>query len=224
MDINDIETVIDSEEEKKITEIKGMLREILKNEFIIFIRDLCTSLKNNYSVNYSIKNTYTNALNYMISKDPNFLVDKKEEHESLLLLLNKPNYEELFFSKYNNLDAINILQEILVYYLVSFYNKDAFDNITIDNNIYSLIISLLKRININMEMIPKDNMNWIHNAERLLEVKVIDESTEELSSIEIRKEMNRLIENQTVLLAEYRYTSYAICIGVLSYATGKLSN
>jgi hypothetical protein len=107
---------------------------------------------------------------------------------------------------------------------VSFYNKDAFDNITIDNNIYSLIISLLKRININMEMIPKDNMNWIHNAERLLEVKVIDESTEELSSIEIRKEMNRLIENQTVLLAEYRYTSYAICIGVLSYATGKLSN
>jgi len=224
MDINDIEKVIDSEEEKKITEIKGMLREILKNEFIIFIRDLCTSLKNNYSVNYSIKNTYTNALNYMISKDPNFLVDKKEEHESLLLLLNKPNYEELFFSKYNNLDAINILQEILVYYLVSFYNKDAFDNITIDNNIYSLIISLLKRININMEMIPKDNMNWIHNAERLLEVKVIDESTEELSSIEIRKEMNRLIENQTVLLAEYRYTSYAICIGVLSYATGKLSN
>jgi hypothetical protein len=224
MDINDIEMVIDSEEEKKITEIKGMLREILKNEFIIFIRDLCTSLKNNYSVNYSIKNTYTNALNYMISKDPNFLVDKKEEHESLLLLLNKPNYEELFFSKYNNLDAINILQEILVYYLVSFYNKDAFDNITIDNNIYSLIISLLKRININMEMIPKDNMNWIHNAERLLEVKVIDESTEELSSIEIRKEMNRLIENQTVLLAEYRYTSYAICIGVLSYATGKLSN
>jgi hypothetical protein len=224
MDINDIETVIDSEEEKKITEIKGMLIEILKNEFIIFIRDLCTSLKNNYSVNYSIKNTYTNALNYMISKDPNFLVDKKEEHESLLLLLNKPNYEELFFSKYNNLDAINILQEILVYYLVSFYNKDAFDNITIDNNIYSLIISLLKRININMEMIPKDNMNWIHNAERLLEVKVIDESTEELSSIEIRKEMNRLIENQTVLLAEYRYTSYAICIGVLSYATGKLSN
>jgi hypothetical protein len=62
MDINDIETVIDSEEEKKITEIKGMLREILKNEFIIFIRDLCTSLKNNYSVNYSIKNTYTNVI------------------------------------------------------------------------------------------------------------------------------------------------------------------
>ena len=224
MDINDVEMVVDSEEEKKITEIKGMLREILKNEFIIFIRDLCTSLKNNYSVNYSIKNTYTNALNYLVSKDPNFLVDKKEEYKSLLSLLNKPNYEELFFSKYNNLDAINILQELLVYYLVTVYNKDAFDNITIDNNIYSLIISIFQKIDINMEMIPKDNMNWIHNAERLLEMKVIDESTEELSPIEIREEINRLLENETVLLAEYRYTSYAVCIGVLSYATGKLSN
>jgi len=211
-------------EQQKITEIRGMLKEILKNEFIIFVKDICMSLKYNYNI-VSIKNAYNNTLNYLLTKEYNFITNKKEELDILLDLLTKPNYEELFFSKYKNNNAINILQEILVYYLVSSYNKDAFDNITIDNNIYSLIICIFRKIdNFNMDMLPCNEMNWIHNAERLLEEKVIDESTVELSSNEIRKHINELVEHNTVLLAEYRYTSYALCIGILCYAMGKFSN
>lgn len=223
MDSKEID--IDSDEDKKLSEIRGMLKEILKNEFIIFVKDMCTSLKYNYSTIVSIKNAYNNTLNYLLTKEYNFLINKKEEFDILLELLNKPNYEELFFSKYKNNNAINILQETLVYYLVSSYNKDAFDNITIDNNIYSLILGIFKKIdNFNMDMLPRDEMNWIHNADRLLEKKVIDESTVELSPIEIKECINELIEHNTVLLAEYRYTSYAICIGILCYAMGKFSN
>lgn len=225
MNSKEIDIDIDSDEDKKLSEIRGMLKEILKNEFIIFVKDMCTSLKYNYSTIVSIKNAYNNTLNYLLTKEYNFLINKKEEFDILLELLNKPNYEELFFSKYKNNNAINILQETLVYYLVSSYNKDAFDNITIDNNIYSLILGIFKKIdNFNMDMLPRDEMNWIHNAERLLEKKVIDESTVELSPIEIKECINELIEHNTVLLAEYRYTSYAICIGILCYAMGKFSN
>jgi hypothetical protein len=182
------------------------------------------SFKNNYT-NYNIKNAYNNALNYLLTKEYNFITNKKEEFDTLLELLNKPNYEKLFFSKYKNDNAINILQEILIYYLVSSYNKDVFNDIMIDNNIYSLILCIFRKIdNFNIDMLPQDEMNWIHNAERLLEKKVIDESTVELSPIEIKECINNLIEHNTVLLAEYRYTSYAICIGILCYAMGKFSN
>jgi hypothetical protein len=224
MDSKDIDIIIDSKEDKQITEIRGMLKEILKNEFIIFVKDMSINLKYNYT-NYNIKNVYNNALNYLLTKDYNFITNKKKEFDTLLELLNKPNYEELFFSKYKNNNAINILQEILIYYLVSSYNKDAFDNIMIDNNICSLILCIFTKIdNFNMDMLPCDEMNWISNSERLLESKVIDESTSELSPSEIREHINNIIENNTILLAEYRYTSYAICIGILCYAMGKISN
>lgn len=212
---------MDSNDDKKIVEIKDYLKEILRNDFTIFVKDMYESLKYNSNINYNLKNAYNNALNYLLNKC--FINrTKKEELEILLDLLNKSNYEELFFSKYNNLEAIKIIQDILVYYLVSVYSIDAFDNGTIDNNIYSLILLLCHNNNINIDMIPTEEMMWLHKAYSLLEIKVIDESTEELTPSEIKEHINNLIEEQPLLLSDYRSSSYAVCIGVLSYLLEKI--
>jgi hypothetical protein len=219
MESKDIAITID--ETNKLHNIKHMLKDIIIKEFTDFVKDKVFCYKYDYNKSYNIINTYNNAYKYLINR--NFSDAKMEELDSLLEILSKSDYEYLFFSQYDNINAISVLQEVILYYLTSVYCHDAYNDVTIDNNIYSLILTIFQKNNI-ITMLPTEEMNWVHQAERLLEAQVIDSSTIELSPIEILEEMNKLIDKEPLLLADLRYSSYAICIGVLSYIKEKLSN
>jgi len=216
MDTKDIDVIID--ETNKLCNIKNMLHDIIIKAFTDFVKDKLSCYKYDYNKSYTIINTYNNAYKYLINRN-----DRIEDCDKILNILSNVDYEDLFFSQYNNMDAINVLQETILYYLTSVYCIDAYNNVTIDNNIYSLIMTIFHKNNMTT-ILPTEEMHWIHQSERLLEAQVIDSSTTELSSIEIREEMNKIIENDTLLLADMRYNSYAICIGVLFYIKEKLSN
>jgi hypothetical protein len=216
MDTKDIDIIID--ETNKLCNIKNMLHDIIIKAFTDFVKDKLSCYKYDYNKSYTIINTYNNAYKYLINRN-----DRIKDCDKILNILSNVDYENLFFSQYNNMDAINVLQETILYYLTSVYCFDAYNNVTIDNNIYSLIMTIFHKNNMTT-ILPTEEMHWIHQSERLLEAQVIDSSTTELSSIEIREEMNKIIENDTLLLADMRYNSYAICIGVLFYIKEKLSN
>jgi hypothetical protein len=212
---------MDNDKDNKIFNIKTSIKNLLIKEFTKFINDKCIDYKYDHTINYNIKNVFNNTFKYLTNTKFNFTLEKCKELDTILNILSQSDYEKLFFLKYNDIDAVNILQELIVYYLVSVYNIDAYNNPLIDKNICSLIISICNN-NININMIPIDEMNWIHKTERLLESKVITYSDIELSPCEIKEHTNIIIENEILLLSDCRYISYAVCIGVLSYIKFKI--
>jgi hypothetical protein len=208
--------IIDIHEHNFIQYIK-ILYDKYKNENFIFFRSqaehiTCIMISNAPQCTKS--NALMYAYKYFLVPRDNILNKYFGNTISLLSNDSEDIYTDyISLIKNTNIYALKSIQQILFNYLLTKPDVYAYKNYTFENNIYTLMVILAKKVtkyNFDCKfsgvIYPYQDMQWIYNVNKIIEE----------NNINTQSTQDKIIKYKDLIKHE-RYTAYAVMIGFIEY-------